>query len=139
MKIKVFAIILLSAVIGLAQTDSQNGPSTANPQTNENASAPKAAGSCCKAMAQCKDEKTCCHHDSATTDSKQMSCCNEKQGMSCMKDETAKSAESCCAKSDQKDCCKKAEKTTVRTAMVCCGGSANQCGMKSHDHADLGK
>lgn len=137
MKVKVLAIVLLSAVICLAQTSNQNGPSTSKTQTTENGAAPKASCPCCHAMAEKKDAKPCCHHDSAANDSNKMMCCDRKEAMSCMKDDEAKSAESCCGNSDQKACCTKSDKPSAQTAMACCGGSEGHCGMQAHNHADL--
>ena len=147
MKIKVLAIILLSAVTCLAKTNNQNSSSANETQTKENGSVPKAECPCCQSMAESQDAKPCCHHDSAASDSKKMvcdgkdakSCMGGQDAMSCMKDDKAKSAEACCGKGDQKGCCAKSDKTSEQTAMTCCGGSHNHCGMQAHDHADPGK
>jgi hypothetical protein len=145
MKIKIFAAILLSALVCLAQTSNQTNPSAGKTQSSEAQvqSGTKAICPCCKTMAESKDAKPCCQHDSATKDSKEtMSCCSGKDGMSCMKDDTARSnaAGTCCGGSDQKGCCAKSDKNSEQTAMACCGGSGGgHCGMQHHDHGNLNK
>jgi hypothetical protein len=96
-------------------------------------------------MAENKDAKSCCQHDSAK-DAKE-SCCSGKdtggnQPMSCMQ-EKAKSAgpdaANCCGKSDHKTCGARSEKDSEQSGMACCGGSVGQCGMQHHEHEDVGK
>lgn len=142
MKIKMLAVIFLSTIICLAQSNNPNAPAASQTQTNQATSVPDAACPCCKAMADAKDTKPCCQ--SAKTDDKDTaSCCHGKQAMSCMKDEKTKSADagraSCCGASDQKGCCAKSEKPSDKTAMACCGGPGGHCGMQQHEHADPNK
>src|SRR5579884_2821485 len=124
MKIRFLAVLLFVAALCMAQTASQSAP--APPDTK--AACPMMAG---------KDAKSCCQHKSAAKDGKAMSCCEGKDGISCMKDGGKTSASGCCQGKDHKDCCDKCEKASGETAMACCGNGGH-CGM-NHERADLGE
>jgi hypothetical protein len=131
MKFKMIALFLALSLSAWAQS-----ATTPNPTTPQDS--PKAACSdCCKHMASDKDSKDakgCCHDMKASADGK-TSCCEGKDGMSCMKGEKADAScdkGKCCDMKDSKGCCSHADGD--KTAMACCSG--NQCG-KQHTHASM--
>jgi len=136
MKIRLLTLLLFVSALCLAQTASQStAPQGATPDNKVQSDAKVA----CPMMAG-KDAKSCCHHDSAAKDGKgKMSCCDGKDGMSCMKagDKSADGCGKCCSGADMKACREKCEKASGETAMACCGNGGH-CGMQ-HEHADLGK
>ena len=140
MKIRILALILISAFVCLAQTSNQNNPPAGKTQT-ETASVSKAGCACCEAMGESKDAKPCCPHDPAAKDAKDApACCQHKDGISCKRDEKSADAAvaSCGGGKDQKGCCAKSDKVE-QTAMACCGGANNHCGSRQHEHADIAK
>lgn len=142
MKIKILALVMLSAVLSFAQTFTQTKPDPSQSQAPE-AAAPaetKAGCPCCQKSADSKDAKGCCQHHAAAKDGQ--TCCSGKDGMACMKGDKDKSDACCssgkCSASEGKaGCCSKSDKTTEQTAMACCGGGANHCAMGHHDHAGM--
>jgi hypothetical protein len=147
MKTKIILVSALFTVFCLAQTSAQTKPdpgqsasSTASAQAEAKPDCP-----CCKAMAESKDAKPCCHHDSADAKNAKeaMPCCHGKDAASCMQGDKDKSASTvdhkgCCG-DDHKGCCAKSDKTTEQAKMTCCGGSGGHCGMHHHEHGDLSK
>jgi len=142
MRIKILGAILVCAFLCVAQTNGQNNSSATKPQSPNAQVQPgtKTTCPCCKAMADSKDAKSCCHHESVAKDGKEATCCGGKDAVSCMRDDKAKSAEvGCCGGSDQKGCCATSDKASEQTAMACCGGSGDHCGMQHHGDGDLNK
>ena len=139
MKIRIAAVLMLSAVLSLAQTFTQTKPVPGDSQSTAQETR-KAECPCCQKMAE--DAKGCCHHDAGAKDMKEaMPCCQGKDQVSCMQGDKNKSNEMpCagkgCASEDMKGCCQKSDKSTGTTAMTCC--KAGQCG-SSHDHGTMNK
>ena len=141
MKFKLAVFALCFSMLSFAQTSSQSKPDSTKSQAPTVAQSEiKTECPCCKAMADNKDAKPCCHHDAAAS-KEGAGCCGGKEGMSCMKDDKGKTAEaaSCCGGTDPKGCCAKSDKAPEQTAMACCGGSGGHCGAQHHDHADVNK
>lgn len=147
-KIKILAVFMLSAVLSVAQTLTQTKPVPPDtPSASSVAQDTKKAGCpCCQKMAEGKDAKSCCPHDAATTGEKEAtSCCQGKDGTSCMKGDKDKSADAacgngkCCGGNTEEGCCAKADKTTEQVTMACCGGPDGHCAMAHHAHRDLNK
>jgi len=145
MKFNRMLLILCLATASVAQTSAPAKPDSSADQKATAAEPVKAKTDCpcCQKMADSKDAKSCCHHDAAAKgETEAMSCCNGKDGMSCMKSDKDKSADAACANGkccgDSKEgCCAKADKTTEQAAMACCGGASGHCGMAHHDHGDM--
>lgn len=143
MKFKFAVFALCFSILSFAQTSNQSKPDSTKSQASTVAqSETKTECPCCKAMADSKDAKSCCHHD-ATASKEGVGCCGGKDGTSCMKNDKAKSADatsgSCCGGTDQKGCCAKSDKAPEQTAMACCGGSGGHCGAQHHEHGDVNK
>jgi len=146
MKIKLFAFVLLSAALSLAQAATPTKPKADDPSDT------KAQAPHCQKMMESKMMDGCCmHHDAAASDEKgKMACCQDKDktkdgkdAMSCMHGDKDKSAAACadgkCPGADDKSaCCGKSDKDE-HMAMACCGGSEGHCGMGHHDHGDMSK
>ncbi|MGA8154058.1 MAG: hypothetical protein WB952_24115 [Terriglobales bacterium] len=144
MKFKQMLLILCLATLSVAQTST---PAKTDPGPGEKAATNaqvKAVADCpcCQKMADSPDAKSCCRHDAATTsEQKAMSCCQSKDGMSCVKGNKDKSVDAACASGKGGDkatekCCAKNDKTEQAT-MACCGGATGQCGMAHHNHGDV--
>ena len=148
MKFKQILLILCFATVSVAQTSNQP---KADPSAEQKAVAAeqgtaKADCPCCQKMTDSKDAKPCCQHDAAAKGEKEaMSCCQGKDGMSCVKADKDKSADAasangkCCGGEDQKGCCQKSDKGTGQAMMACCGGPSGQCGVAHHDHGEMNK
>jgi hypothetical protein len=146
MKFNRMLLILSLATLSVAQTSTPTKPDSSADQKAEAAQqvTAKADCPCCQKMADSKDAKSCCHHDAAAKGEKEgMSCCQGKDGMSCMKSDKDNSADAacakdkCCASDSIKGCCARSDKTTEQASMVCCGGASGHCGMAHHDHGDM--
>ena len=145
MKIRIIAVVMLSAVFSLAQTFTETKPVPGDePKAASVAQAQKQTDCpCCQKMAEGKDAQPgCCQHDAATKGETQAaSCCQGKDGISCMKGDPDKSSAAgskgghCCG-DDKKGCCQKTGQTSEHAAMACCKGG--HCGA-GHDHGNVNK
>lgn len=132
---KLTTLILILALAGWAQTATQTPTTPADTQKSPAGQAETKNGCpCCQKMAE---GMSCCHHgkgEKAAT-----SCCNGKDGQTCMKGDKSANAScadcKCCNGQGKKDCCANCAKNDTM-AMTCCGHG--HCGME-HDHENMDK
>ena len=124
MKLRMFALMLVFAVVAWAQQSSQTPAPNSNP-------APETK-SCCQHMGDMKDAKGCCHQAKTADGKEAASCCTKgacdmKDAKSCCQGKDAKACMKQCAK-ENAGCCKDGKccgESTSKTAASCCGG--NKC------------
>jgi len=129
MKLRIFALTLVLAVVAWAQQSSQTPAPNSTP-------APEAK-CCCHHMGGQNDGQGCCHKKAGTDGKEAMACC--AKGKCDMKD-----GKSCCDGKDAKACMKHCEKEAAgcckdgKCGMKCCGGSnektAGCCGGNKCEH-----
>ena len=147
MKMKVTLVVVLSATLCMAQKLTQTKPA---PPDTASASVPqdakKADCPCCQNMSNGNGAKSCCQHDAANTSKKEtVSCCQGKDGVSCLKDDKGSSTDStraeskCCGGDGIEGCCAKPEKTSEHAAMGCCEQPDRHCEMMHRSDSDMSK